>query len=286
MKPTGLGKGLSAIFETEEHNTPSLGSVSSEVELTRIEANPSQPRTSFDAQALDELAASIARLGVIQPITLREVKDGKYQIISGERRFRAAKIAGLTSIPAYVRTVGDEQVLEMALVENIQREELDAIEIALSLNRLTSELGLTQEALSQSVGKRRSTVANYLRLLTLAEEVQAAVKGGLITMGHARALASSDDHQAQREFLEKVIKGELSVRETENLVSKPKTKVEIKQKARNVSLTDYSSRLGAVLDMKKVKVEANDRGAGRITLSFGSQAELQRIVDMIEGNRG
>lgn len=286
MKPTGLGKGLSAIFETEEHNTPSLGSVSSEVELTRIEANPSQPRTSFDAQALDELAISITRLGVIQPITLREVASGNYQIISGERRFRAAKIAGLTSIPAYLRTVGDEQVLEMALVENIQREELDAIEIALSLNRLTSELGLTQEALSQSVGKRRSTVANYLRLLTLAEDVQAAVKGGQITMGHARALASSDDHQMQRELLEKVIKGELSVRETENLVSKPKTKVEIKQKARNISLTDYSSRLGAVLDMKKVKVEANDRGAGRITLSFGSQAELQRIMDMIEGNRG
>lgn len=286
MKPTGLGKGLSAIFETEEHNTPSLGSVSSEVELKRIEANPSQPRTSFDAQALDELAASIGRLGVIQPITLREVASSKYQIISGERRFRAAKIAGLTSIPAYVRTVGDEQVLEMALVENIQREELDAIEIALSLNRLTSELGLTQEALSQSVGKRRSTVANYLRLLTLAEEVQAAVKGGQITMGHARALASSDDHQMQRELLEKVIKGELSVRETESLVSNPKTKTEVKQKARKVSLTDYSSRLGAVLDMKKVKVEANERGAGRITLAFGSQAELQRIVDLIEGNRG
>lgn len=281
MKPTGLGKGLSAIFETEDHNTPALGSVSSEVELARIVANPSQPRTSFDEVALDELASSIKRLGVIQPITLRETGGGKYQIISGERRFRASKLAGLTSIPAYVRTVGDEQLLEMALVENIQREELDAIEIALSLSRLTGELGLTQDALSQSVGKRRSTVANYLRLLTLAEEVQAAVRSATITMGHARALAGVESHDKQRELLVKIVKEELSVRATELLVKTAPEKA-LPVKVKKVAMTDYSSRLQSVLDIKRVVVEANERGVGRITLPFASQRELEAIIAKIE----
>ncbi|MEG2098663.1 MAG: ParB/RepB/Spo0J family partition protein [Mucinivorans sp.] len=280
MKPTGLGKGLSAIFETEDHNTPTLGSVSSEIELSKIEVNPSQPRTSFDEQALDELAASIARLGVIQPITLRETTGGKYQIVSGERRFRASKLAGLTSVPAYIRTVGDEQLLEMALVENIQREELDAIEIALSLSRLTNELGLTQEVLSASVGKRRSTVANYLRLLTLDETVQAAVKNSSITMGHARALVAVDDHQKQCDLLARVLKSELSVRATEELV-KASTKA-AQPKMKKIRMTNYSDRLMTVLGTKKIKVEANERGVGRITLNFTSAAELDRIIEKIE----
>ncbi|MEF9949968.1 MAG: ParB/RepB/Spo0J family partition protein [Mucinivorans sp.] len=276
----GLGKGLSAIFETEDHNTPTLGSVSSEVELSAIDVNPSQPRTSFDSQALEELAASIARLGVIQPITLRQSADGRYQIVSGERRFRASKLAGLTSVPAYIRTVGDEQLLEMALVENIQREELDAIEIALSLSRLVNELGLTQEALSASVGKRRSTVANYLRLLTLDETVQAAVRCGQITMGHARALVGVENHKTQCELLERIVKNELSVRAVEELVREPAKTVP--QKAKKIKLTTYSDRLSEVLGTKKIKVEASDRGVGRITLNFTSTAELERIIEKIE----
>lgn len=280
MKPTGLGKGLSAIFETEGNNTPSMGSKSSEIELVLIEANPNQPRTSFDAEALGELASSIKRLGVIQPITLRAEKSGKYQIISGERRFRAAKLAGLTSIPAYVREVGDEQLLEMALVENIQREELDAIEIALSLKRLTEELGLTQDALSQSVGKRRSTVANYLRLLSLSEDVQAAVRAGKITMGHARALVVVENHDQQRAILDQIISGELSVRATEILVSKPKT--DKLPKAKKLTMKDMSSRLMAVLPCKRIKVESNEKGAGKITVSFASAKELEAIISQIE----
>lgn len=280
MKPTGLGKGLSAIFETEGQNSRTMGSVSSEIALKRIEANPNQPRTFFDETALVELAESIKRLGVIQPITLRAQSNGQYLIISGERRFRAASMAGLTSIPAYVRTVGDEQLLEMALVENIQREELDAIEIALSLHRLTEELGLTQEALSQSVGKRRSTVANYLRLLTLCEEVQAAVRAGVITMGHARALVVVENHEEQRALLEKIIKGELSVRSTENLIKQPKA---TEPKVKRANLSEFSSRLIQVLPTKRVKVEANEKGMGKITMTFTSRKELEAIISKIEG---
>lgn len=282
MKPnTGLGKGLSAIFATEEQNTPTMGAVSSEIELRLIDANPGQPRTGFDTEALNELAASIGRLGLIQPITVRSIDGGRYQIVSGERRFRAAKQAGLKAIPAYVRQVGDDELLEMALVENVQREELDAIEIALSLHRLTSELGLTQEALSQSVGKRRSTVANYLRLLTLTEEVQAAVRTHSISMGHARALVGVESPERQRELLAQIIKNDWSVRAVEALVkSTPKAQT---PKPKAQKLTEYATRLTQHLGAKAVKVEANERGAGTITLRFASKRELDELVARIEG---
>lgn len=282
MKPnTGLGKGLSAIFATEEQNTPSLGAIRSEIELRLIDANTAQPRTAFDAEALNELAASIERLGLIQPITVRATDGGRYQIISGERRYRAAKQAGLKAIPAYVRQVGDDQLLEMALVENVQREELDAIEIALSLHRLTSELGLTQEALSLSVGKRRSTVANYLRLLTLTEEVQAAVRSHQISMGHARALVGIASEDRQRELLAQMIKQELSVRAVEALVkSTPKPQLPTPKPQQ---LTTYATRINEQLGTKGAKVEANERGAGKITLRFGSKRELEELIARIEG---
>ena len=283
MKPTtGLGKGLSAIFATEEQNTPALGAVSSQIELALVDANPSQPRTAFDAEALAELAASIARLGIIQPITVRATEGGRYQIVSGERRTRAARQAGLKTIPAYVREVGDDELLEMALVENVQREELDAIEIALSLQRLTAELGLTQEALSQSVGKRRSTVANYLRLLTLDEEVQAAVRAGKISMGHARTLVVVEGAERQRELLAEILKRDLSVRAAEALVKGPAPKRSAKAAAK-VGLTDYTARLAEHLGTKGVKVESNERGAGKITLRFASKRELDELVARIEG---
>lgn len=282
MKPsTGLGKGLSAIFATEEQNTPTLGAVGSEIELKLIDANPGQPRVAFDQEALEELSASIGRLGLIQPITVRSTDGGRFQIISGERRFRAAKQAGLKTIPAYVREVGDDKLLEMALVENVQREELDAIEIALSLHRLTEELGLTQEALSQSVGKRRSTVANYLRLLSLDEEVQAAVRARQISMGHARALVGVDSNERQRELLTQIIKNDLSVRAAEALVqSKPKS---VAPRPTSQKLSDYTVRLAEHLGSKGVTVESNERGAGKITLRFASKRELDELVARIEG---
>lgn len=283
MKPTGLGKGLNAIFETEQHNVAGIeiNTSSAEILLALIDANPSQPRTVFDEQALDELAVSIKRLGVIQPITLRKVGD-RYQIISGERRYRAAVIAGLKKIPAYVRAAGDAELLEMALVENVQREELGAMEIALTMRRLTDELGLTQQALSQSVGQRRSTVANYLRLLTLAPAVQQAVRSGEVTMGHAKLIAAIGVEADQVKLLAKITKSALSVRATEELIAKQKSTKPTHKTAKNGQITEYNAKLGNIFGAKSVKVVANERGAGRVTIKFGSEAELQKILEIVE----
>lgn len=228
MKPktTGLGKGLGAIFEIEELNIPKQTAASrrdntvADIELARIIPNPGQPRTLFDEEALEELAQSISRLGVIQPITVKRIenpeKDGaEYMIISGERRFRASQIAGLDTIPAYVREANDQTLLEMALVENIQREDLGAIEVALSLQRLIDECSLTQEILAERVGKKRSTIANYIRLLKLPAQIQSALNNDMISMGHARALLGLPGERQQLAMLAKIVKGHLSVRQTE-----------------------------------------------------------------------
>ncbi|WP_418561304.1 ParB/RepB/Spo0J family partition protein, partial [Rikenella microfusus] len=228
MKPktTGLGKGLGAIFEIEELNIPKQTAASrrdntvADIELARIVPNPGQPRTLFDEEALEELAQSISRLGVIQPITVKRIenpeKDGaEYMIISGERRFRASQIAGLDTIPAYVREANDQTLLEMALVENIQREDLGAIEVALSLQRLIDECSLTQEILAERVGKKRSTIANYIRLLKLPAQIQSALNNDMISMGHARALLGLPGERQQLAMLAKIVKGHLSVRQTE-----------------------------------------------------------------------
>ena len=228
MKPktTGLGKGLGAIFEIEELNIPKQTAASrrdntvADIELARIVPNPGQPRTLFDEEALEELAQSISRLGVIQPITVNRIenpeKDGaEYMIISGERRFRASQIAGLDTIPAYVREANDQTLLEMALVENIQREDLGAIEVALSLQRLIDECSLTQEILAERVGKKRSTIANYIRLLKLPAQIQSALNNDMISMGHARALLGLPGERQQLAMLAKIVKGHLSVRQTE-----------------------------------------------------------------------
>ena len=214
-KTTGLGRGLSAILEAENY-VDELPAVSrmEEIDIELITPNPKQPRTIFDDDALEELADSIATLGLIQPITVRKESSGKYIIISGERRWRASRLAGRKSIPAYVREADDKELHEMALVENIQRQDLNAMEIAISLQRLIDECGVTQETVAQRVGKKRSTIANYLRLMQLSPEVQAALKANLITMGHAKAIAGVEV-ELQPSIVKKVIKKELSVRATE-----------------------------------------------------------------------
>mgnify|MGYP000190353558 FL=1 len=216
---TGLGRGLGALIDTENISTNGSSSIS-EVELDLIFANPNQPRSHFDEEALTELAVSIRELGVISPITLRKNDNGTYLIIAGERRFRASKLIGLKTIPAYVKTAADEQVMEMALIENIQREDLNAIEIALTFYRLMEEYKLTQEKLSDRVGKKRTTIANYLRLLRLPAEIQMGVKDKKIDMGHARAILGLNDPAAQLHLYEAILKHNYSVRKVEDIVRK------------------------------------------------------------------
>ena len=211
-----LGRGLDALFSMDEVKTEGSSSIN-EIELSKITVNPNQPRHEFDPVALQELADSISEIGIIQPITLRKLSDDEYQIIAGERRFRASQLAGLTSIPAYIRTADDENVMEMALIENIQREDLNSVEIALAYQHLLEQYGLTQERLSERIGKKRTTIANYLRLLKLPDEVQLALKEGLISMGHAKAIAGAPADQQLR-VLKRCIKKGLSVRQVEELV--------------------------------------------------------------------
>lgn len=281
MKSTGLGKGLSAIFETETANARSAITHSNEIDIASVVANQGQPRTQFDEVALEELAASIKRLGVIQPITVRAIDGGKYQIISGERRYRASKKAGLRTIPAYIRTVGDTELLEMALVENIQREDLGALEIAFALRRLTEELGLTQEALSESVGRRRSTVANYLRLLTLSPAVQQALAEEKITLGHAKVIAGYDTATEQDALLAKIIQSKLSVRATEEVVVTTKAAKKPAAKKLATDYSHFSSPLEQVFGKNNVKIESKARG-GRITINFASDIELSQIVERLK----
>ena len=248
-KTKGLGRGLGAIFEIEGSALPekTKRSAFEEIEIDRIAPNPKQPRTHFGEQALDELAESIRTLGVIQPITVRKEADGRYTIISGERRWRASKLAGLTSMPAYIREADEESMLAMAIVENIQRQDLNAIEVALSLQRLVDECHLTQDSLGERVGKKRSTVANYLRLLKLPVEVQLAVREELISMGHARALINLESEQQQIALLKKTIKKGLSVRQVEEAVKELNSAKPRKAEADEEFPESYS-RLGEHLE--------------------------------------
>lgn len=307
MKPknTGLGKGLGAIFEIEELNIPKQTAASrrdntvAEIELSRIVPNPGQPRTLFDEEALEELAQSISRLGVIQPITVKHIENAKdgdpeYMIISGERRFRASQIAGLDTIPAYVREANDQTLLEMALVENIQREDLGAIEVALSLQRLIDECSLTQEILAERVGKKRSTIANYIRLLKLPAQVQSALGSDMITMGHARALLSLPDERRQLSMLAKVIKGHLSVRQTEQAVQAALAAPARRKQAEDAKeYPEYYSRLverleplvGSRISIKRKSVAAKNGEtvvSGRITIDFESDEQVREILGRLE----
>lgn len=287
----GLGKGLDAIFQNSGVS-PVAGrspirtndSTVKEISLDRIKPNPNQPRTLFSDESIDELAVSIGRLGIIQPVTLREEGDG-YMIISGERRYRASLKAGLVSIPAYVRKADDQQLLEMALVENIQREDLNAIEIALSFNRLLKECNLTQEQLSDRVGKKRSTVANYVRLLSLTAEVQAALRENLISMGHARSLASLSEASDQIFLLESIIEKGYSVRETEELVARLSQggKEDAPTAARVVKPAQFKTigkELSGIFN-QKVAISQSSRGVGKVTIKFETLEELEAIRAII-----
>ena len=283
-KKSALGRGLGALIDIQPTVQTSGSSLIDEVELSKIEANPDQPRTNFNEEALSELAASIAELGVVQPITIREIGNDRYMIIAGERRYRASKLAGLTKIPAYIKRVSDETMMEMALVENIQREDLNAIEIALTYQRLLDEYKFTQEKLSERVGKKRATVANYLRLLKLPAEIQLGLTKKEIDMGHARALINVQDPTQMIKLYEEVVSKGYSVRKVEELVrslneEKPASKPadpEL-QKAYSQIADRLSSIFGA-----KVKVDRNEKGKGKISLVFSSDEELENILMVID----
>lgn len=281
IKKNALGRGLGALIELDNVQTSGSSQIN-EINLDLIEANPNQPRKTFDEEALEELAASIKELGVVQPVTLRELGNGKYQIISGERRYRASRIAKLTSIPAYIKTVDDESLMEMALVENIQREDLNAIEIALTYQRLIDDYNFTQERLAEKVGKKRATVANYIRLLKLPAEIQLGLKAGKIDMGHARALVSVDNAKRMIELYEKTIKEGLSVRKLEEL-SQQKDDTTTKNSKRTDS-SDYDSlsqKLSSAFSTK-VAINRSDNGSGKIVLSFKNDEQFENILSLLD----
>lgn len=285
IKRNALGRGLGALIEGSD--MPTSAPVSNEVSITEIEANPFQPRIHFDEEALHDLANSIKELGIIQPITLRKLADHKYQIIAGERRFRAAKIAGLTTIPAFVREAGDETMLEMALVENIQREDLDAIEIALSYQRLIDECSLTQESLSDKVGKKRSTISNYLRLLRLPAPIQKAIREQEITMGHARALVNITEPETQIMIYRQVVKYDFSVRKTEEIVRKISsedgegTPKQQKTTPFPDEYRDLKNHLTKYFDTSVV-FKINEVGKGKIEIPFVDTKDLERIIGIFD----
>ena len=285
-----LGRGLDALLQTEVIQTNGSSNLS-EVWMDDIRPNPDQPRREFDDDALQELANSIRQIGLVQPITLRDMGDGTYTIIAGERRWRASQRVGLTTIPAYIRTVDDENMLEMALVENIQREDLTAIEVALAYQNLIEKHSLTQDQLSEKVGKNRATIANYLRLLKLPASVQMALRNKEIDMGHARALLSISDPKAQLKVFSEMKKGRMSVRQIENMVKllsegasvKTKTGKRIRQKGSNLS-ADYNLLREGLRSLFKTRVEmtCSEKGKGKISIPFANEAELERIIEMFD----
>ena len=292
-KNTGLGKGLGALLAepssiVHKINAESVirnkSSLIGEIFISQIEVNPYQPRSHFNEEAIDDLAQSIQVQGIIQPITVRKLSENKYQLISGERRLQASKKAGLDQIPAYIRLADDQQMLEMALIENIQRENLNAIEIALSYQRLLSECDLKQEQLGDRVGKNRSTVTNYLRLLKLPPDIQVGLRDGLLSMGHARSIIVIDNVDLQLEIFQKILIESLSVRKTESLVrglmnKKPKDKFEATAMTPEIAQVQrrLSSHFGTM-----VKIKSKNNAKGEISIPFASVNELNRILDLIE----
>lgn len=283
MKQKGLGRGLDAIFGTEKVAVKTAPmSRMDEIAISQIIPNPTQPRKRFDDEALQELADSIRQLGVIQPVTLRKAEGDKYIIISGERRWRASQMVGLDSLPAYIREADDENLHAMALVENIQRQDLNAIEIALGMQRLIEECGLTQEAMADKVGKKRSTVSNYMRLLNLPDEVQLALKEGLITMGHAKAIAGIDAEN-QLWALKRCIKKALSVRQAEDMARKlaenPKQKEQIEEE-----YPESYSRLVEQLESyfsQNISIKRGKSGGGKIVIDFSSDADIETFIERL-----
>ncbi len=289
-KKQALGRGLSALLqESSNINSASdknadkvVGNII-EIELESIDVNPYQPRTYFDEEALRELASSIKELGVIQPITVRKLEGNKFQLVSGERRFRASKLIGNKTIPAYIRIANDQEMLEMALVENIQRKNLDPIEVALSYQRLIDEIQLTQEELSTRVGKKRSTVTNYLRLLKLDPILQTGMRDGFISMGHGRAMINVENTEDQLAIYEKILREKLSVRQTEDLVKSLKSGKTPKPKKKQVpsyiksSIKDISEYFG-----HKIEVTVSNNGKGKISIPFHSEEDFNRIKNLLK----
>lgn len=297
VKKNALGRGLSALLEnantdittnTTEGSVKVSGAVAN-IEIAHIETNPFQPRSHFEEQALNELAASIAEHGIIQPITVRKLGYDKYQLISGERRFRASQMAGLTSVPAYIRIANDQAMLEMALVENIQRENLNAIEVAISYKRLIDECALTQEELSQKVSKQRSTITNYLRLLKLPVEIQLAIINNDISMGHARSIINIENPDKQLEIYQQIVANNLSVREAEDLARGVKTakRTEKNKKDKKAKGQLSFEKLKVVDDLRavfntKVNISQENNGKGKIVIPFRSDNDLKRILDLLD----
>jgi len=283
-KRNALGRGLGALIDDAGQEHEVTADAVNEIEIDRIEANPFQPRSKFDEEALNDLANSIKELGIIQPITIRKINDRRFQLISGERRLRAAQIAGLKKIPAYVRFADDQGMLEMALVENIQREDLDAIEIAISYQRLIEECKLTQESMSERVGKKRSTVSNYLRLLKLPAEIQLGIRDKQITMGHARALVNIENEKTQLKIYYQIIDQELSVRKTEDIIrdinipkdNTAKEKVRLPEEYEQLR-KHLEEHFQATIDFKR-----NNKGSGKIVIPFNSDEDLERIMGIID----
>ena len=284
-----LGRGLDSILQSPETDITSrdisgdfVAGAVAEIDINLIETNPFQPRTEFDETALRELAQSIKEQGVIQPVTVRKLGYNKYQLISGERRLRASKMAGLTKIPAFIRVANDEQMLELALIENIHRENLNAIEVAISYQRLIDECNLTQEEVSEKVGKSRSAVANFLRLLKLPPEVQLAIRDGHISMGHARALININDKEEQLKLLQQIIMDEMTVRQTEEMADKAKGKADKERKQTNFIPEHFKSKIKTLSQTlnTKVKVKRNIKGQGSVVIDFKDEAEFDRIMEL------
>ena len=289
----GLGRGLDALIDTTSEVKTEGSSNLNEVELSQIEPNPNQPRREFDQEALQELANSIRELGIIQPITLRKVEGGKYQIIAGERRWRASQLAGLQTIPAYIVSVEDQGVMEMALVENIQREDLNAIEIALAYQHLAETTGMTQAKISERVGKSRAAVTNYLRLLKLPAQVQIALKNHEIDMGHARALLSLDSPSQQIKLFLAVQQQQLSVRKVEEIVQSLKSGDDIKTaKGKIASKASLPEEFNVLRDrlsqffQAKVQMTCSPKGKGKISIQFDNEEQLERIMNALDGANG
>lgn len=295
IKKQALGRGLSALLKDPENDIKSVEDKNAdkvvgniiELEIEAIEINPFQPRSNFNEESLKELATSIKELGVIQPITVRKLDFNKYQLISGERRLRASKLVGLATVPAYIRIANDNESLVMALVENIQRHDLDPIEIALSYQRLMDEIQLTQEQMSERVGKKRSTIANYLRLLKLDPIIQTGIRDGFISMGHGRAIINIEDLDAQTDIYQKIVSQNLSVRDTETLVKnyheslKPKSVT--KAKAASFDIDDNQKRIFNSYFGNLVDIKVANNGKGKITIPFQSQEDFNRIIELIKG---
>ncbi|RSK39233.1 ParB/RepB/Spo0J family partition protein [Mangrovimonas spongiae] len=295
-KKQALGRGLSALLKDPSNDINSVQDENADkvignivdLDIETIDINPFQPRTNFNEETLRELASSIKELGVIQPITVRKLDFNKYQLVSGERRFRASKLIGLETIPAYIRIANDQESLEMALVENIQRQDLDPIEIALSYQRLIDEISLTQEQMSERVGKKRSTIANYLRLLKLDPIIQTGMRDGFISMGHGRAIINIEDQSHQLDIYEQIISKKLSVRDTEAIVRafqqgeeapKPSSKSKSQELPKYIKkgAKEFSEYFG-----HKINVKVNNKGKGNISIPFHSEEDFNRIIKLVK----